>query len=134
MALVSYISCFEKHLVVYNVHLESRGNEELRCRQLIEILGDVRQYPAEVPVVIAGDLNLDLSRELIASIIRVFVFTNAFKSGRIRTTTTMRSPLKHARAVDWILVGGSLNCTETELHDSVRASDHYPLSITLLSE
>ena len=131
MALVSHIPCFAKQLVVYNVHLESRGNDALRGRQLIEILDDVHQYHSDVPVVIAGDFNLDLSREPLASMIENVMFNNPFKNVEIRKTTT-RSPLGRARAIDWILVRGRLNCAAPEVHDSVRASDHYALSITFL--
>src|SRR5271166_4427793 len=34
MALVSQMSWLETQLIVYNVHLESRGNDALRCSQL----------------------------------------------------------------------------------------------------
>ena len=128
---MSHISCFEEQLVVYNVHLESRGNDELRCCQLIEILRDVHQYNPDAPVVIAGDFNLDLSREPFASIIENVMFNSSFKNVEIRKTTT-RSRLGRARAIDWILVRGCLNDAVPEVHDSVRASDHYPLSITFL--
>ena len=132
IALVSHIACFEKPLVVYNVHLESRGNNALRCSQLTEVLDDARQCDSEMPVVIAGDFNLDLSREPAVSIIGGARFNNPFNNGNVRSTTT-RSRLGRARTIDWMLTRGPLACVGAELHDSVRASDHYPLSITLLS-
>src|ERR1035438_3955484 len=41
MALISHIVLPKRKLIVYNVHLESRGKDGLRCSQLAEILDDV---------------------------------------------------------------------------------------------
>ena len=130
IALVSHIAAFDKRLVAYNVHLESRGNDALRCSQLAEILEDGRQYGSHVPIVIAGDFNFDLSREPAASILTGAPFRSALNNGNLRPTTT-RSRLGRARAIDWILVRGPLDHCGAELHDWVRSSDHYPLSLTL---
>ena len=130
MALVSHVLWFEQHLVVYNLHLESRVNDRLRCGQLAEILHDMQQYDAAVPVVVAGDFNFDLSHEPAASLLAGSSLINPFQRGSARPPTT-RSPLCRARTVDWILTGGPLACVGAVLHDSVLASDHYPLSLTL---
>lgn len=130
MALVSHVLWFEKQLVVYNVHLESRGDDALRCGQLAEILCDMQQYDAAVPAVLAGDFNFDLSHEPGASLLSRSALDNPFQRGSARPPTT-RSPLGRARTVDWILIGGPSACVGAELHDSVLASDHYPLSLTL---
>ena len=116
MALVSLISWFEKPLVVYNVHLESRGNDGLRSVQLTELLEDVRQYHAALPVVIAGDFNFDLSEKTATSLLtgtsRVGApFENPFDNGNLRATTTP-SRLGRARAIDWILSSGPLLSTK----------------------
>jgi endonuclease/exonuclease/phosphatase family metal-dependent hydrolase len=131
IALVSQITCFEKPLVVYNVHLESRGDDVLRCSQLMEVFDDARQNGSEIPVVIAGDFNLDLSQEPAASVIGSTEFNNPFNDGNFRPTTT-RSRMGRARTIDWILIRGPLASVGTELHDSVVASDHYPMSLTLV--
>lgn len=131
MALVSHVAWFAKQLVVYNVHLESRGNDALRCSQLAEILDDVHQRGSDLPTVVAGDFNLDLSGGLCASMISDTRFHNPLNDGRVRPTT-MPSRLRSARAIDWILTRGPLAYAEPDLHDSIRASDHYPLSLTLL--
>jgi endonuclease/exonuclease/phosphatase family metal-dependent hydrolase len=130
MALVSHVLWFEKHLVVYNLHLESRVNDALRCGQLAEILHDMQQYDAAVPVVVAGDFNFDMSHEPAASLLAGSSLISPFHRDSERPTTT-RPPLGRARTVDGILIGGPLNCVGAELHDSVLASDHYPLSLTL---
>jgi len=130
MALVSQVACFGKHVVAYNVHLESRGDDALRCSQLTEILDDTHQYGAETPLVIAGDFNFDLSREPAASTIARASFTSPFKNGNVHPTTT-HSRLGRARAVDWILTRGALDFAEAEPHHSICASDHCPLTLVL---
>jgi len=132
MALVSHVACFGKSLVAYNVHLESRGNDALRCSQLMEVLDDANQYRAETPVVIAGDFNFNLSQRPAASVIASFPFNSTLNNGNVRPTTT-KSRLGTARVVDWILTREPFDYVGPELHDSVCASDHYPLSIVLQS-
>jgi len=136
MALVSVMSWIEKPLVVYNVHLESRGNDGLRSGQLAELLEDVNRCASDAPVIIAGDFNFDLSEEpatsLLAGASRVGApFENPFDNGNLRATTT-RSRLGRARTIDWTLIRGPLACVGAELHDFVLASDHYPVSLTLV--
>ena len=132
MALVSHIDWFGKLLIAYNVHLESRGNDDLRCGQLTEIFDDAQQYGADVPAVVAGDFNFDLRQEPATSAIAGGPFNNTLHNGNVRPTTTP-SGLSRARAVDWILTRGALDYAEVELHRSVRASDHYPLSLVIKS-
>src|SRR5271166_883439 len=131
MALVSHISWLETQLILYNVHLESRGQDALRCSQLAEILQDVQRYESSVPIIVAGDFNFDLSRQPAASLLAVSPLNSPFQSGTVRPTTT-RSRLGRARTIDWILIRGPLACVGVELHDFVLASDHYPVSLTLV--
>ena len=131
MALVSHISWLETQLILYNVHLESRGKDALRCSQLAEILQDVQRYESAVPIIVAGDFNFDLSRQPAASLLAVSPLNSPFQSGTVRPTTT-RSRLGRARTIDWILIRGPLACVGVELHDFVLASDHYPVSLTLV--
>ena len=133
MALVSHLTYFGKQVVTYNVHLESRGDDTLRCSQLTEILDDTQQYNSHVPVVVAGDFNFDLTQSTPASAIASALLNNTFENGNFRPTTT-ESRLGSARAVDWVLTRGPLDHAEVELHRSIRASDHYPLSLVLKSK
>jgi len=133
MALVNHLTCFGKHVVTYNVHLESRGDRTLRCSQLTEILEDAQQFNSDVPVVIAGDFNFDLTLEPPASAIAGALLNNPLHNGIVRPTTT-ESRLGRARAVDWVLTRGPLSYAEVVLHRSVRASDHYPLSLVINSK
>ena len=130
MALVSHIPWLERLLVVYNVHLESRGDDQLRCEQLAEILQDMQRYDPGVPILVAGDFNFDLSQPPAASLVAGSSLHSPFQRGSERPTTT-QPRLGRARTIDWILVRGPLTCAGTVLHDSVLASDHYPLSLTL---
>jgi len=131
MALVSHISWLETQLIVYNVHLESRGKDAIRCSQLAEILQDVQRYESALPIIVAGDFNFDLSQQPAASLLAASPLNSPFQSGTVRPTTT-RSRLRRARTIDWILTRGPLACVGAELHDFVLASDHYPVSLTLV--
>src|SRR5271157_3295315 len=130
MALVSRMSWLETQLVLYNVHLESRGNDALRCSQLAEIIQDAQRYDSAMPIIVAGDFNFDLSQQPAASLLAGSPFNSLLQSGDIRPTTT-QSRLASARTIDWILTRGPLTSLGAELDDSVLASDHYPMSLTL---
>src|SRR5271166_3170384 len=131
MALVSHMSWLETQLILYNVHLESRGNDALRCSQLAEIVQDAQRYDSAVPIIVAGDFNFDLSQQPAATLLAGSPFNSPLESGTVRPTTT-RSRLGSARTIDWILTRGPLTSLGAELHDSVLASDHYPMSLTLV--
>jgi endonuclease/exonuclease/phosphatase family metal-dependent hydrolase len=128
MALVSHTTWSEKRLLVYNLHLESRGSDRLRFSQLAEIVTDIHQCGSGLPVVVGGDFNFELSRQPAISAVNGARLRNPFYDGNRRPTIT-RPRLGRARAVDWILVGGPLHYDRPDLHDSVVASDHYPLSV-----
>ena len=130
MALIADVNVAGQSLVSYNLHLESRGDASLRCSQLQECLNDSRQYRSGVPILLAGDLNLDIVRTSACSDLSQAQFRNAFAGQHIRTTPA-RSPFDRGSSIDWILTRGSVSFTQTEVHRSVAASDHYPLSLTL---
>jgi endonuclease/exonuclease/phosphatase family metal-dependent hydrolase len=125
IALVTEVSVGGRRLVTYNLHLESRGDDELRRAQLNEVLIDADCYQ-KVPVIVAGDLNFDVSRGDVA--INQAKFFNPFAGERLPTTTP-RSTSPGGRSIDWILTRGPLRASQPTVHRSVRASDHYPLSI-----
>ena len=130
MALISDVDLPERKLVLYNVHLESRGNNLLRCSQLSEIYDDLCQYSPDLPIVVAGDFNFDLCQKPAAAIVGNMRFDNPFDRRRSCHGADL-SALNGSPAIDWILTTGPLIASEPKLHDSVRASDHYPLSLTL---
>jgi endonuclease/exonuclease/phosphatase family metal-dependent hydrolase len=130
MALISEVSIGGRTLVTYNLHLESRGDDTLRCTQLDECFGDARTYKSATPIILAGDLNLDVSRSAAADAARQAQFQSAFPERPVPTTPT-RSLFDRGRAIDWVFTRGSLQAIHTQVHSSVSASDHYPLSVKL---
>ena len=130
MALISQIVLPERKIISYNVHLESRGNDSLRCSQLAEILDDVSQQASGVQVVIAGDFNANLRQEPAVSAIRKAGLGNLFAHVS-SLPTTVPSRFNRPRAIDWILTKGPMIASGLKLHDAIRASDHYPLSFVL---
>ncbi len=129
MALVSSLSVGGRVLMSYNLHLESRGDDNLRCSQLAECLDDACRYKS-MPIIVAGDLNLDASRGVAASLIRQAKFQTVFSEQHVRTTPA-RSFFDRGHVIDWILARGSVRTASLQVHSSVSASDHYPLSLKI---
>ncbi len=129
MALVSAVNIAGKTIVTYNLHLESRGDDNLRCSQLDEALDDARQYNWDTTILLAGDFNLDVSQAAAASAISRGQFQDAFANQHVPTTPG--SFLEHGRIIDWIFTRGRVRASQPQVHRSVPASDHYPLSINV---
>jgi endonuclease/exonuclease/phosphatase family metal-dependent hydrolase len=130
IALVSNVTVAGRALVAYNLHLESRGNDNLRCSQLEECFKDADHYKSGTPIVVAGDLNLDASRSVAADLIKQADFHRALSDQHVRTTPP-RSLLDRGQVIDWILTRGSVKPASLQVHTSVSASDHYPLSLKM---
>lgn len=127
LALVVEANIAGKNVITYNLHLESRSDDGLRCLQLGETLDDARQYYARIPIVLAGDFNLDVSEGAGAAALSQAQFQDAFANHHVPTTP--HSFLQSGRVIDWIFTRGPARCSIPKVHHSVRASDHYPLSI-----
>src|SRR5271170_3386053 len=130
IALISEVSIGGRRLVTYNLHLESRGDDALRCSQLNETLNDSLRYKSTTPILLAGDLNLDVSRSVAANAIRQAQFLGTASTEPVRTTPS-RSLFDRGRPIDWIFARGSIRAAGLRIHSSVSASDHYPLSVKL---
>ncbi|WP_035352846.1 endonuclease/exonuclease/phosphatase family protein [Edaphobacter aggregans] len=130
MALVCDVSIGGRTLVTYNLHLESRGDDGLRCSQLNETLSDALRYKSITPILLAGDLNLEVSLSMAANALRQAQFLSTAPKETVRTTPP-RSLFDRARAIDWIFTRGSIRAAGLRIHNSVSASDHYPLSVRL---
>jgi endonuclease/exonuclease/phosphatase family metal-dependent hydrolase len=117
-------------IISYNLHLESRGNDELRLAQLDEVLKDARTLEQARPAVIAGDLNLDASKPLSAGAITRDGFIHAVPTGRLATTPA-RHLLESGRHIDWAFVRGRVQIDKGRVHNSIKASDHYPISFEI---
>ncbi len=130
MALICEISIQGRTMDVYNAHLESRGNDELRYSQLSEMLGEAKSNSGKAHVIVAGDLNFNISRGPAASLIAgtrldsPFARLTGMKTARVRGNATRA-------AIDWILTDKTLRTSDPEIHHSICASDHYPLSLEI---
>ena len=129
MALVSEVNIAGKTIVTYNLHLESRGDDPLRGSQLDEALDDTKRYGWNTPILLTGDFNLDVSRGPAATAISQGQFRDAFANQH--APTTPGSLLEHGRIIDWIFARGPIRAGQPQVHRSVSASDHYPLSVKL---
>lgn len=128
MALLTHALIPVRSLAVYNLHCESRGGDDLRYSQLDEFLQHAKCYSLDVPMLAAGDFNFDLSRSRAAAALADAGFLNPFAT---RGQATTNSDSKRNRAIDWILLRGPLIATNPQVHNSVLASDHYPLSLSV---
>ncbi len=129
LALVSDANIAGKTIVTYNVHLESRGDDQLRCSQLEEVLEDSKRHTSNTAVLLTGDFNMDVSQGPAAGAITRAQFQDAFANHH--EPTTPGSFLEHGRVIDWIFTRGRVRSIEPLVHRSVSASDHYPLSINV---
>jgi endonuclease/exonuclease/phosphatase family metal-dependent hydrolase len=118
-------------LAIYNLHLESRGDDDLRLAQIQEVLTDATSQNPERPVIIAGDFNLDASKEGVASSFSKAGFQDAIAAPRTPTAPSHRL-FEPGRRIDWAFIRGPLRASG-KVHSQVRASDHYPISFTLIA-
>ncbi|MGB9611939.1 MAG: endonuclease/exonuclease/phosphatase family protein, partial [Bryobacteraceae bacterium] len=110
-------------LIVYNLHLESRGPEELRLGQIREVLEDARHAPPGAVVVIAGDFNTKTGAA--SPVIREILAAGFFVAAGGGITT------KRGQALDWIFVRGPARASGARIRDDVRWADHYPVEVTV---
>lgn len=125
MALIAELVFGRTRLVVYDLHLESQGDDHLRLWQLSEVVHDSLRYSLDTPVLVAGDLNTRNS----PSPLRRYLLAAGFQDacGNYRCQGTKRN----GQRLDWIFIRGPAVCSETRVHQEIRASDHYPLSTNL---
>ena len=129
IALVADINVAGSKLVIYDLHLESRANDELRFSQAQEVLSDAARQDPRCPLVIAGDFNLDASKGA-ASAFATAGFQEAIAEPHTPTTPSHRL-FEPGRRIDWAFVRGPIRAGSGRVHNQVKASDHYPISFTL---
>ena len=125
MALVAEVAFGRGRLVIYDLHLESQADDQLRLAQLSEVVSDSRRYPGDTPVLIAGDLNTHRAPTPLQKYLLSSGFRDASEGCSLRATKP------NGQTLDWIFSRGPIVCSETRVHQNVRASDHYPISTTL---
>jgi len=121
VALVAELDNGGKPLVVYNLHLESKGTGQLRLEQLDEVLDDAERYPQQTPIIIAGDFNSFSSHSSLIPRLRQAGFRSVFGDQRVRTHVIVG-------ALDWIFVRGSIECERGQVL-RVPGSDHFPITV-----
>jgi endonuclease/exonuclease/phosphatase family metal-dependent hydrolase len=129
LALVSEANIAGKTIVTYNLHLESRGDDQLRCSQLEEVLEDSKRHTSNTAFLLTGDFNMDVSQGPAAAAIGRAEFQDAFANQHVPTTPG--SFLEHGRTIDWVFTRGPIRASQPQVHRSVSASDHYPQSVKL---
>jgi endonuclease/exonuclease/phosphatase family metal-dependent hydrolase len=103
----------------------------MRVTQLAETLSAAARYPASTAVIIAGDMNIDVSRPAPAAAIRQAGFRDAVGlPGAI--TSARQGPFNPGRSIDAILMHDGRKSCGGRIHNRVRASDHYPVSCTVV--
>lgn len=131
IALVGEVNIGGHKLVTYNVHLESRGSDQLRCSQLEECLADVSRYGPRVPIILAGDFNMNVLHSDALYAVERTRFCCMPAEARA-TTRPRRFKNRIAEPIDWILARGPVHTANLRVHSSVSASDHYPISLDLI--
>jgi endonuclease/exonuclease/phosphatase family metal-dependent hydrolase len=122
IALVTELDNGGKTLVVYNLHLESRGSEHGRLLQLNEVLADAERYPPETPVIVAGDLNTKIRTSPVIPRLRQAGYRSAFGDRKVRTHIIIG-------ALDWIFARGPIQFEDAHVFPDAHASDHFPISV-----
>jgi len=122
IALVTELDNGGKMLVVYNLHLESRGSEQGRLLQLNEVLADAERYPPETPVIVAGDLNTKTRTSPVIPRLRQAGYRSAFGDRKVRTHMIIGD-------LDWIFARGAIQFEDPRVYPEAHASDHFPISV-----
>jgi endonuclease/exonuclease/phosphatase family metal-dependent hydrolase len=78
---------------------------------------------------LTGDFNLDVSGTDATTAIRRADFRDAFANQH--APTTPGSFLEHGQIIDRTFTRGPVRAGQPQVHRSVSASDHYPLSMNL---
>lgn len=127
IALASEIDIAGVALTSYNLHLESRGNDDLRIAQLEDVLRDASAYGVRRLITLAGDLNMNASKHGVGELLISSGFHDAVPTARVPTTPP-RHVLDSGRHIDWGFVKGLTKIGDGRVHSSITASDHYPIS------
>ena len=122
IALITELDNGGKPLVVYNLHLESRGNDHLRLLQLEEVLEDAQKYPPDTSVIIAGDLNTKTAHSAVMPRLREAGYRSAFGDRRIRTHLFIG-------ALDWVFMRGPVQSDRADVLRGIDGSDHFPITV-----
>ena len=127
IALVTEVEVSGRRLMIYNLHLESRGDDRLRMMQLSETVEDAKKYLNRDPVIVAGDLNADLSRSHSSAAVLERPGFHSVIAMPGAHTTTAHSIFRHRRTIDWVYLAGPVKSLASGVCEDVNASDHCPI-------
>ena len=130
IALLSEIDLQGFPIMTYNLHLESRSDDDLRLAQLNEVLQHTATCDSSRVLIVAGDLNLNASKTRASEGLNRAGFRAAVPTSDV-ATTPHRHLLEPGRHIDWAFVRGSSQPNAGKVLKSVKASDHYPISFEL---
>jgi endonuclease/exonuclease/phosphatase family metal-dependent hydrolase len=130
IALITDVNVAGSKVTIYNLHLESKGDDDLRLAQMQEVLSDAARQDSQRLLIVAGDFNLDASKGSAASAFANAAFQDAMMPSRTPTRPS-RHLLEPGRRIDWAFIRGPMRAASGKVHNLVRASDHYPISFTL---
>ena len=122
IAQISELDNGGRLVVIYNLHLESRGDEQLRLRQLDEVLADAARYPQDTPLIIAGDLNIKSRHSPLIERLNQAGYRSCFGDERVRTHVIIR-------ALDWVFLRGPIQAEDARVIRAAHASDHFPIAL-----
>jgi len=122
IAQISELDNGGRLLVIYNLHLESRGDEQLRLRQLDEVLADARRYPEDTPVIVAGDFNTKSRHSPLIDRLNQSGYRSCFGNRRLRTHIIIG-------ALDWVFLRGPIQAGDARVIRDAHASDHFPIAL-----
>jgi endonuclease/exonuclease/phosphatase family metal-dependent hydrolase len=129
IALVAEAAIYGRRVVTYNLHLESRGADEFRLRQLNEVLADCRRQVDRPGLVVAGDFNLNAGVGYAGRSLADAGLHDAVRLP-LHPTSISHGPSHNASTIDWIFVSDTAD-SQGRVHNDIQASDHYPVSATL---
>jgi endonuclease/exonuclease/phosphatase family metal-dependent hydrolase len=111
-------------IVVYNLHLESGGTDQLRQRQLDEVLAD--SGGRALPHIIAGDLNSSAT----GTPTMVKALAAADFSDTSAPLADRRTSVHHEHPIDWVFVR-DIAALDGRVSRVENVSDHYPLIVSV---
>lgn len=121
IALVAELENGGQPIVVYDLHLESKGTEQLRLEQIEEVLSDTQRYAASTPIIIAGDFNTFFPHSRLIPRLEQSGFRSVLGEHRAKTHVLLGE-------LDWIFVRGAVQFGRGEVL-RVPGSDHFPISV-----
>jgi len=124
IALITELDAGDKKLVVYDLHLESKGSEQLRLEQLEEVINDAQRYPPDTSVIIAGDFNTFMFHSRLIPRLRQAGYRSAFGDRRVRTHVLVGD-------LDWVFVRGPIEFGDAQVVRTATGSDHFPITVNV---